>query len=67
MDAIRTSAKTALARCRDRYQDPLEFLDNLDWIYQDLILVEDQLDARFPPDWKVRRQIHFQVCLGVSC
>lgn len=53
MDAIRTSAKTALARCRDRYQDPLEFLDNLDWIYKDLILVEDQLDARFPPDWKV--------------
>jgi len=53
MDAIRASAKNALERCKIKYQDPLQVLNNLGWVYEDLILIEDQLASQFPPDWKI--------------
>jgi hypothetical protein len=55
MDAIRASAKSALVRCAAKHgADSISLFDDLDWIYEDLGLVEEQLASRFPPDWKVR-------------
>ena len=55
MDAIRTSAKTALIKAKEKHADPLALFDNMKFFYSDLVLVEDQLASRFPPDWKVSK------------
>lgn len=55
MDAIRSSARENIDACKADFENPMEFLDNLTWIYDDLVVVEDQFQDRFPPDWKVRR------------
>lgn len=55
MDAIRNSVKNALTRCAAKHgNDTISLFDDLDWIYDDLGIVEEQLASRFPPDWKVR-------------
>ena len=51
--AIRNSAKEAIEAKRQKYQSPLELIDKISWFYKDLVLVEDQLPSRFPPDWKI--------------
>ena len=40
------------AYLRDQ-RDPIGFLENLGWIYQDLIVIERDIVACFPPDWDV--------------
>jgi exocyst complex component 3 len=34
-------------------RDPIAFLDNLGWVYQDLIVVERDIVACFPQDWDI--------------
>ena len=58
MDAIRKSAVVAIERCAAKHADhPLDLFDDLDWIYDDLEVVEAELSDKFPPDWKVRRSV----------
>ncbi|KAH8997795.1 exocyst complex component Sec6 [Lactarius hatsudake] len=44
--------KFKVAYLRDE-KDPVGFLENLGWIYQDLIAIERDVVACFPPDWDV--------------
>lgn len=53
MDSIRRQARDSIDACRADFENPMEFLDNLTWIYDDLVVIEDQFQDRFPPDWKV--------------
>ncbi|KAI9629256.1 hypothetical protein KEM48_011105 [Puccinia striiformis f. sp. tritici PST-130] len=56
MDAVRTSAKTQIEKQFSKYQDnPAGFFEgeNFDWYYQDLLMVEEMLADKFPPDWKI--------------
>ncbi|KAI9437842.1 exocyst complex component Sec6 [Lactarius psammicola] len=45
-------AKFEAAYLRDE-KDPVGFLENLGWLYQDLIAIERDVVACFPPDWDV--------------
>ncbi|KAI9444471.1 exocyst complex component Sec6 [Lactarius indigo] len=45
-------AKFEAAYLRDE-KDPVGFLENLSWLYQDLIAIERDVVACFPPDWDV--------------
>ena len=59
MDAIRESCKTAIAQSFVKHgEDGSAWLDDMDWVYDDLNLVKSELVPRFPPDWKVRRSPH---------
>lgn len=56
MDAIRESCKSAIERSFKRNgEDGIAWLEDLDWIYEDLTLVETELVPSFPKDWKVSR------------
>ncbi|KAH9161274.1 exocyst complex component Sec6 [Lactarius sanguifluus] len=46
------NAKFEAAYLRDE-KDPVGFLENLGWLYQDLIAIERDVVACFPPDWDV--------------
>ncbi|KAH8986108.1 exocyst complex component Sec6 [Lactarius akahatsu] len=46
------NAKFEAAYLRDE-RDPVGFLENLGWLYQDLIAIERDVVACFPPDWDV--------------
>ena len=57
MDAIRDTAKTRLHEQHVKMQgNSAQFFSSLDWFYEDLVLVEDRLASRFPPDWKIYSQ-----------
>ena len=57
MDAIRNTAKTRLHEQHVKMKgNSAHFFSSLDWFYEDLVLVEDQLVSRFPPDWKIYSQ-----------
>jgi len=57
MEAIRNTAKTRLHEQHIKMKgDSAQFFSSLDWFYEDLVLVEDQLAACFPPDWKIYSQ-----------
>ncbi|KAI0260109.1 exocyst complex component Sec6 [Gloeopeniophorella convolvens] len=43
-------AKFEAAYLRDE-KDPIGFIENLGWVYQDLIALERDVVACFPPDW----------------
>ncbi|KAI0248975.1 exocyst complex component Sec6 [Lactifluus subvellereus] len=45
-------AKFEAAYLRDE-RDPIAFLENLGWVYQDLIAVERDVVACFPQDWDI--------------
>lgn len=54
MDAIRESCKTAIEGSYAKHgEDGIAWLDDLDWIYEDLRLVQQELVPRFPEDWKI--------------
>ncbi|SCV74869.1 BQ2448_7898 [Microbotryum intermedium] len=56
MDAIKDACRTEIERSYARHNDNgIAWLDDLDWIYDDLLTVEKDLVPRFPPDWKVSR------------
>lgn len=55
MEAIRESCKVAIEKSFEKHKDDgVAWLEDLDWIYEDLSLVESELVPKFPPDWKVR-------------
>ena len=57
LGAIRDTAKTRLHEQHIKMQgNSAVFFSSLDWFYEDLVLVEDQLAQRFPPDWKIYTQ-----------
>lgn len=57
IEQIRNSAKTRLHEEHVKLKgDSATFFSSLDWFYEDLVLVEDVLAARFPPDWKIHTQ-----------
>ena len=49
-DTIKEKFESAYLRDE---KDPIGFLENLGWIYQDLIVIERDIVACFPPDWDV--------------
>lgn len=52
MEAIRNSARKALDKRMTKFGgDIVKVLDKFDWYYGDLVIVEDELISRFPPDW----------------
>jgi exocyst complex component 3 len=51
MDAIRGSARNAIERAHAKHGNGI--FEKLDFIYRDLILVEDAVAPLFPPDWKI--------------
>lgn len=54
---IRNNAKTRLHELHIGMKgDSAQFFSSLDWYYEDLVVVEDQLAPRFPPDWKIYTQ-----------
>ncbi|KAL8279720.1 hypothetical protein RQP46_007815 [Phenoliferia psychrophenolica] len=54
MDAIRESCKQSIEASHAEFGDNgVEWLENLDWIYEDLTVVEEELVQHFPPDWKI--------------
>ena len=57
LDAIRNTAKQRLQEQHEKMQgNSAQFFSSLDWFYEDLVVVEDQLSMRFPPDWKIFTQ-----------
>lgn len=59
MDAIRASCRTAIERSYVRHgEDGVGWMDELDWIYDDLSIVQEELVPMFPADWKVRLISH---------
>lgn len=57
LDAIRNAVKTRLHEQHVKMKgNSAQFFSSLDWFYEDLVIVEDQLAARFPPDWKIYSQ-----------
>ena len=54
---MKNIADTIKDKFEDAYlrdeRDPIGFLENLGWIYQDLIVIERDVVACFPPDWDV--------------
>lgn len=56
LDAIRDGCRTAIERSYARHGDNgVAWLEDLEWIFEDLVVVEKELVPRFPPDWKVSR------------
>jgi exocyst complex component 3 len=49
-DSIREKFKDAL---ENDWQNPTSFLDNLGWMYQDLIRIESDVVRCFPAGWKI--------------
>lgn len=49
-DTIKAKFETAYLRDE---KDPVGFLENLGWLYQDLIVIEHDVVACFPPGWDV--------------
>lgn len=57
LDAIREGCKTSVeASFKKAGEDGVRWLEELDWVYEDLVVVEKELVQRFPPDWKVSYQ-----------
>lgn len=57
LEAIRNTAKTQLHEQHIGMKgDAASFFSSLDWFYEDLVLVEEELVPRFPPDWKIYSQ-----------
>src|SRR4051812_22253391 len=51
---ISESIKAAFDEAYKRDEnDPNTFLDNLGWIYQDIIRIESEVVACFPPKWDI--------------
>jgi exocyst complex component 3 len=51
MDAIRGSARNAIERAHAKHGSAI--FEKLDFIYKDLIIVEDSVSPLFPSDWKI--------------
>ncbi|KAH8916622.1 exocyst complex component Sec6 [Atractiella rhizophila] len=57
LDAIRASCKTAMERkFVSNRSDPVAFLEDLAWMFDDLELVREFLVDRFPADWNIEQQ-----------
>lgn len=55
VEAIKDGCRTSVERSYARHGDNgIAWLEDLDWIYEDLVIVEKDLVPMFPPDWKVR-------------
>lgn len=58
IDAIKAGCKSELEKSFARHNnDGVAWIEELDWIYDDLTLVEKELISRFPVDWKVSDSI----------
>lgn len=54
IEAIGLSCKLAIETSFAKYhEDGVAWIEDLDWIFDDLVLVEKELISRFPEDWKV--------------
>lgn len=53
LKAIENSVSEDFKGCSEAFDDPTELLENLDWIFQDLALVQSELTIRTPSDWKL--------------
>jgi exocyst complex component 3 len=54
IEAIELSCKLAIEASFAKYhEDGIAWIEDLDWIFDDLVLVEKELISRFPEDWKI--------------
>ncbi|KAK4049877.1 SNARE-binding exocyst subunit S6 [Microbotryomycetes sp. JL221] len=54
LDAIRDGCRTSVERSYARHGDNgVAWLEDLEWIYDDLALVDSELVPMFPADWKI--------------
>lgn len=53
LKAIEDSIAEDFKGCSEAFQEPAEMLENLDWIFQDLILVQAELTIRTPNEWRM--------------
>lgn len=67
LDAIRDGCRTAVERSYARHRDDgIGWLSDLVWIFEDLVLVENELVPRFPPDWKVSYNQNISLILSLT-
>lgn len=65
LDAIRDACKTRVEKSyRDAGEDGVTWLDEIDWVYDDILSVRDLLTDKFPEDWHVRSLAR---SLEISC
>ncbi|CCG80623.1 Exocyst complex component sec6 [Taphrina deformans PYCC 5710] len=53
LQSIETSIAEDFKGCSEAFEEPADLLDNLDWIFQDLALVQAELTIRTPRDWDI--------------
>ena len=53
LQAIEDAIAEDFKGCSEAFEDPSELLENLDWIFQDLVLVQGELTRRTPAEWKI--------------
>lgn len=53
LDAIEKSVGEDFKGCSEAFEEPADLLENLDWIFQDLMLVQAELTTRTPKDWQI--------------
>lgn len=53
LDSIRGAIQEDFKGCSEAFEEPAELLENLDWIFQDLSLVQNELTIRTPKEWKI--------------
>jgi exocyst complex component 3 len=63
MERMDDSTKELFAECWSRFggasgsgrEDPSSFLDRLDWVYEDLVFVKQEMTKLFPSDYNIHR------------
>lgn len=68
MDAIRANCKSAIERSYARHgENGIAWMDEMDWVYEDLSIVQEELVPMFPLDWKVSQfYIYFLFAIFVN-
>lgn len=56
LDAIRDGCKQRVEESfRKAGENGVQWVDELEWVYEDVVTVREELSDKFPEDWKVRR------------
>jgi hypothetical protein len=51
LDSIQNAIKLDFEGCLSTFPEPADLLENLEWIFQDLALVQQEVTIRTPKDW----------------
>lgn len=53
LKAVEAAVGADFTGCAESFEEATEMLDNLEWIFQDLALVQAELSRRMPPEWGI--------------